>query len=78
MARLEGDAVTVRPIAGTRPRSADPDVDRQREVELLVPLDEATLLGQLADPDASVRAGLASAAVWRCAPFNRLNCRLEV
>jgi anthranilate synthase component 1 len=32
--RLEGDAVTVRPIAGTRPRGASPEADQLLEAEL--------------------------------------------
>jgi len=35
LARLEGDTVTVRPIAGTRPRGADEDADRRLERELM-------------------------------------------
>jgi anthranilate synthase component I len=33
--RPEGEVVTIRPIAGTRPRGATPDLDRQNEHELL-------------------------------------------
>ncbi|MGI9302676.1 MAG: anthranilate synthase component I [Gammaproteobacteria bacterium] len=35
LVRLEGDEVTVRPIAGTRPRGADPAADEALERELL-------------------------------------------
>ena len=35
LARVEGDMVTVRPIAGTRPRGKTPQQDRQLEQELL-------------------------------------------
>ena len=35
LARLEGDQVTVRPLAGTRPRGATPEDDRAHEVDLL-------------------------------------------
>ena len=35
LARLEGDTVTVRPIAGTRPRGATPEQDRELEQDLL-------------------------------------------
>ncbi|MBI5006425.1 MAG: anthranilate synthase component I [Nitrosomonadales bacterium] len=35
LARLEGDTVTVRPIAGTRPRGKTPDQDKALEQELL-------------------------------------------
>ncbi|HET9122093.1 MAG TPA: anthranilate synthase component I, partial [Acidiferrobacteraceae bacterium] len=35
LARLEGERVTVRPIAGTRPRGRDEDEDRQFERDLL-------------------------------------------
>jgi anthranilate synthase component 1 len=35
LVRLEGDAVQLRPIAGTRPRGASPDEDRRMESELL-------------------------------------------
>jgi anthranilate synthase component 1 len=35
LVRLEGDAVQLRPIAGTRPRGATPDEDRRLEAELL-------------------------------------------
>jgi anthranilate synthase component 1 len=35
LVRLEGDAVTVRPIAGTRRRGADPDEDARLAAELL-------------------------------------------
>jgi anthranilate synthase component 1 len=35
LARLEGDTVTVRPIAGTRPRGADEEADRRLERELM-------------------------------------------
>ncbi|RMG14637.1 MAG: anthranilate synthase component I family protein [Deltaproteobacteria bacterium] len=34
LVRLEGDEVVVRPIAGTRPRSPDPEVDQRLEAEL--------------------------------------------
>ncbi len=35
MVRVVGDQVTVRPLAGTRPRGATPEADRDLEVELL-------------------------------------------
>ncbi len=35
LVRLEGDAIELRPIAGTRPRGATPEQDRQLEAELL-------------------------------------------
>jgi anthranilate synthase component 1 len=35
LVRVFGDEVTIRPIAGTRPRGATPDEDRAREAELL-------------------------------------------
>lgn len=35
LTHLEGGMVTVRPIAGTRPRGATPEVDRELEAELL-------------------------------------------
>jgi anthranilate synthase component 1 len=35
LVKLDGGNAELRPIAGTRPRSADPAEDRQREVELL-------------------------------------------
>ncbi len=35
LVRLEGDLVQLRPIAGTRPRGANPDEDRRLEAELL-------------------------------------------
>jgi anthranilate synthase component 1 len=35
LVKLANGRAELRPIAGTRPRSADPDVDRQREIELL-------------------------------------------
>src|SRR5207344_3398428 len=35
MVRLSGDAVTLRPIAGTRPRGATPEADAQAAQELL-------------------------------------------
>ncbi len=35
LARLEGDVVTVRPIAGTRPRGATPEEDKALEQDLL-------------------------------------------
>jgi anthranilate synthase component 1 len=35
LVRLEGDAIHLRPIAGTRPRGASPDEDRRLEAELL-------------------------------------------
>ena len=35
LVRLEGDTVTVRPIAGTRPRGATPEKDKATEAELL-------------------------------------------
>ena len=35
LARLENDTVTVRPIAGTRPRGATPEQDRELEQDLL-------------------------------------------
>ncbi|MEW6721157.1 MAG: anthranilate synthase component I [Thermodesulfobacteriota bacterium] len=35
LVRLEGDHIQLRPIAGTRPRGADPDEDRRLEAELL-------------------------------------------
>lgn len=35
LARLQGDVVTVRPIAGTRPRGATPEHDKRLEMELL-------------------------------------------
>ncbi|HJV68942.1 anthranilate synthase component I [Ideonella sp.] len=33
--RPEGEVITIRPIAGTRPRGATPETDRQNEVDLL-------------------------------------------
>lgn len=33
--RPEGEVITIRPIAGTRPRGATPEADRQHEVDLL-------------------------------------------
>ncbi len=33
--RAEGEVVTIRPIAGTRPRGATPEADRQHELDLL-------------------------------------------
>jgi len=35
LVRLEGDDIQLRPIAGTRPRGADPEEDRRLEAELL-------------------------------------------
>jgi len=35
LVRLEGDDIQLRPIAGTRPRGANPEEDRRLEVELL-------------------------------------------
>src|SRR5207342_3372062 len=35
LVKVSGDVVTVRPIAGTRPRGATPHEDKELEVELL-------------------------------------------